>query len=604
MTKDQADAEGHIQLRTEPYVSEHDVQGVKNYKVVNPDTGEAVALTPNGEVLRAHRSAFEANGLRDMDAPNTWQKLGVGNLGALYQGGQYGTPLEDPASQRMAAQHPTASALGQVIYHGGRAPIDAAVGALKSLPAALGFGQDAPVAGTPASEPSPAQAAAPVPSATPGLTPAQAAAPAGPATTNTNLGGSPSSGGSDYESQLNKGFTQERAAVDQGAAAERAKNTAVSDYQNNTANEYQQRIAAEKARMDQVNAQSDRDVQGVKDAMAEKLNTFIDPNRIFHNMSTGQRITAGLGTILSNIGGAIAGQRPADVIGDAVDRDVKAQQMSFENGMANKKENVQNSTSLYNLARQRGLSDVEAYHVATIGGLEAAKMKLDALTTGMNNPVVDARAQLAKAEIVKQQFAAQQALKDELQNRYAKSLALESEKLDLDRKKEMYANHIYPPPEGYQYVNVEGQDVLAPKDIAKEAGQVYSSYGALASALDKAKQIIAQHPYEMKNPNSPYAKAFKLAIADVAGNVNSSEGKNLQMQSELVKQYLDDMHNGILTNPASLSSAVDLMRDLADTGAKRYSTFNRLPDFAAARKNRQAKDRLGFTPNPNAEAGK
>jgi len=65
----------------------------------------------------------------------------------------------------------------------------------------------------------------------------------------------------------------------------------------------------------------------------------IDPERFWNNASTGRKVMAGIGMLLSGIGSGLTGQKnmAMETINRLIDNDIKAQQLNAEQGLAKKK---------------------------------------------------------------------------------------------------------------------------------------------------------------------------------------------------------------------------------------------------------------------------
>lgn len=94
----------------------------------------------------------------------------------------------------------------------------------------------------------------------------------------------------------------------------------------------------------------------------------IDPNRLFANQSTGEKIMGGIGMILAGIGSGLTGQPnlAVQLITRAIDRDVEAQHANLEN----KKSIVRMNMDLLN-------NDSQAILMARATGLAAASAMLE-----------------------------------------------------------------------------------------------------------------------------------------------------------------------------------------------------------------------------------
>lgn len=116
----------------------------------------------------------------------------------------------------------------------------------------------------------------------------------------------------------------------------------------------------------------------------------IDPNRLWSKMSTGSKISAGLGMILSGLGSGLTGQQnmAMAVINKAIDHDIDAQ----EKDLSNKK-------SLYAMNMQR-YHDTRAARAATkLQYAEAAKNQILMEAAKMNSATAMPQAKLLAGQV-------------------------------------------------------------------------------------------------------------------------------------------------------------------------------------------------------------
>ncbi len=123
----------------------------------------------------------------------------------------------------------------------------------------------------------------------------------------------------------------------------------------------------------------------------------IDPNRIYNNMSTGQKITAGISIALGALGVAFGAKSNAaiDVIDKAMDRDIAAQKESF----ANKSIAAQATKSVYKeMLNQLGSGPAAEYATRSVM-LKSIGNKLDNMAANAPNQLMQANISKLKADI-------------------------------------------------------------------------------------------------------------------------------------------------------------------------------------------------------------
>jgi hypothetical protein len=125
------------------------------------------------------------------------------------------------------------------------------------------------------------------------------------------------------------------------------------------------RVRMEKAEADQLKAQK---------LLDDLSSQQIDPNRVFKDMSTGQKI----GTVLL---AAIAGSRGADTIDRIVDNDIKSQTELKGSGIAAAK----NAQSLYNDILAQHKDAFAAKSLLKASQLQAIQLKMNALASQTKN---------------------------------------------------------------------------------------------------------------------------------------------------------------------------------------------------------------------------
>jgi len=181
---------------------------------------------------------------------------------------------------------------------------------------------------------------------------------------------------------------QGEAAAQAKAAQESAK---ILDQKNQVLQNMEDRRVARQAQWDQ---EYNEQVKKRDAALADYKTQEIDPGRMFHNMSTGQKITAGIGLLLGSFGGS-KGNTAVEVIKDAVDRDISAQKMNLDK--AGKALDAQSGI----LAEMRGKfqNEQQAEAAARLGIMDQIKLQVEGVAQKYKSPEVQARAQAALGQL-------------------------------------------------------------------------------------------------------------------------------------------------------------------------------------------------------------
>lgn len=159
-----------------------------------------------------------------------------------------------------------------------------------------------------------------------------------------------------------------RSGVDAALAGQEA--TELEEQRRATLQQGQQERSAVEAQNKEREQQIRADMENLRD---EIQRAQIDPNRLWANKSTGQKIALAIGAALS--GALTRGRGPNSVvqmIEGEIKRDIDAQKTA----LTGRKQAFQLSERLYGLARQRGLDDLAAKEVAMQTGLSLVESRL------------------------------------------------------------------------------------------------------------------------------------------------------------------------------------------------------------------------------------
>jgi len=112
----------------------------------------------------------------------------------------------------------------------------------------------------------------------------------------------------------------------------------------------------------------------------------VDPNRMWKNASTGQKIAGGLAILLGGIGAALQGTGKnlgLEAINSAIDRDIDAQKTE----LSKKTAGLQANTNLLGMLRQQLGDNDQAEAMFRKLAIDNATMRLDAIGAGLSNDV-------------------------------------------------------------------------------------------------------------------------------------------------------------------------------------------------------------------------
>lgn len=209
-------------------------------------------------------------------------------------------------------------------------------------------------------------------------------------------GAMPSSG----QDAISQAFAQKESAISGMAAAEQQKSkemAAVYEDQAKQMQEQQQNYAAEHAKIDAEHKQ-------LLDAVMKER---VDPNRLFTNMGTGNKILAAISIGLSGIGAGLQGpgakNMAMEVIQKSIDRDIEAQKAEL---------GKKNTLLSENLRRYGDLERATQMTQLQMNAIVQAKVSQIAARSGSSEAVARAKMGLAdlgmQAAQIKQQMAAKQ----------------------------------------------------------------------------------------------------------------------------------------------------------------------------------------------------
>lgn len=141
----------------------------------------------------------------------------------------------------------------------------------------------------------------------------------------------------------------------------------------------------------------------------------IDKDRLFKNMSTGNKILAGIGLALSAIGGQKAVGATIDLFNNAIDQDIAQQEKAY--GIAKEKRSA--ADSLYKQNLEKLGDQTQAMLLTKAQNLEAVKAKIDSVLAKAGSSKAMAQGEVLKGQLQSQIDQTKNALASEMMKKQA-----------------------------------------------------------------------------------------------------------------------------------------------------------------------------------------
>ena len=347
--------------------------------------------------------------------------------------------------------------------------------------------------------------------------------------------------------QLQQQATIEGAAAGAKAAAEEA---AYHEQQTALLKKQEAEVVAEEQRREKAMAEQQAKVD---QALSDYGSMKIDPDRYWHNKSTGEKVLAGIAIALSSIGqglqavgGVAAPNQAMKVISDSIERDIEAQKMDIQL----KRDQVQGQQNILNDMRARFGDERQAETAARMIGLEVAKSQLAQFGLNHQSEVVQANAKLLYGQIAEKQ----------------QQYALDLQKQALDAQKTMMANPAM-------------KEALAQKIAEK----VLNNQIDPSQLSDEQKKLLV--PVVVKGPDG---KAVIVATGGMVGD--TTDAKELRDQTAgyvTLKNVLSEIRdlrsseggsfeNDLTGHGASVKSRYQALRGKAVEAMKKFGKLGTL----------------------------
>lgn len=132
----------------------------------------------------------------------------------------------------------------------------------------------------------------------------------------------------------------------------------------------------------------------------------IDPNRLWTRMETPNKILAGVGILLGGVGagtfatlGVSHENTALKIIRDAIADDVRAQQADVTNRQNALGQKAAGQRTAYDMLRQRGLDEYEAFRASEAARIDTVKLQIDSIANQMGSEEAKAKAGIAIAAL-------------------------------------------------------------------------------------------------------------------------------------------------------------------------------------------------------------
>jgi len=293
-------------------------------------------------------------------------------------------------------------------------------------------------------------------------------------------------------SQMNKAFALQQQGINNAAQA--AEERAVAEVAAYAKQEEMLQKSKEDydARLKALDAQNET-------LFKETLEDKIDPRKFMNNMSTGNKLLAGIAVTLGGLGAGLAGgeNQGLSMINKFIDQDIDAQ-----------KKNLDKKTNLLsqNLQRTRDLQSAEALTRSQALAITAAQV--EKAKAKASSPEARARADILLGQLKQQQIAlnSQQAKTQMLNNVGKPGVKVNPEALPEDQRKRLITA-----PNGQQYLS---QTDKGAEDLREELSTLDPIFKEL-DALDK----LGSAAY-----NPKVAEEAELRVANLVNLLKTNQG--------------------------------------------------------------------------------
>lgn len=337
----------------------------------------------------------------------------------------------------------------------------------------------------------------------------------------------------DYYGRLMKGmggaFGMQESGLKQAADAGAKQATAEASYYQKAIDDSQRMLQEQQVKEQHRNQSLEDQAKAIQNISDQYNNAKVDPNRVFHNASTGQKIGMFIGL-------ALAGKAAPELVNQIVTRDIDAQ----KNDISNIGRKLDAQQNLYTEMRQRFGDSRQAELASRMVMLDNVKLRMEQTAAQYKAPIIQAQAKTAigQIEAQKQQAGMQ------LMQSYMTSPAMISKDAQL--------GSIMRLPD--QNVKAMALKELGVQDTAKRTlGDIDKTFGRLEQ-LQKSGSRLGT-PLQSKSLIDAYNLQLSSYAKEMYGRVNETE-LNLLLRNGSVS-YTDD--------PATIREKKDIFKNFIRT---------------------------------------
>lgn len=347
-----------------------------------------------------------------------------------------------------------------------------------------------------------------------------------------------------------KTLTQDRMGV--GSAGSKG----IQDMQNAFAN-YQTQQAKDHADTEARYAAIDKELQANQDAVT---NGKVDPNRLYSNMSTGNKVLAGISILLSGIGSGLSHQANGamEVIQKNIDRDIEAQKASL---------GKQTTLFSMNMQRYRNAEQAEIATRAQLGANFQAQLGIAAAKT--QNAQTMAQAKLMSDQLVlpyKVQLAKMQG-----EAPLSNGQGLSSVPGYVSSDKDLASRMVYDPVTKKYHAAFDS-------DGAKKLNGTLSAYVPVRNILTQLQQLGTTGKF---GPDSAEAQSLRAQLVPALNELKDTK-RISEEDVKLISQEADDPNNWgqIMSRGTRTKSMLKNVDDQVESMKKQYLPNYRGPQAA------------------------
>ena len=202
-----------------------------------------------------------------------------------------------------------------------------------------------------------------------------------------------------HMADLEKSYQEQKGGLKASADADSAESDLISKHMQNQAYDLQARERAQQEDAAKAQAVMQQRIDEIDKKNTELQNTKIDAHRLYNNASTGEKILGGIGLALGAMGAASPYNHGENkgwtVISNAIDRDLKAQQVDLETGFAGTKARSGLLRDYMDVTKDKRV----AYEAARMDYIQRAKMQLDNIGASFKGPQAQAKYKVAAGQL-------------------------------------------------------------------------------------------------------------------------------------------------------------------------------------------------------------